>query len=320
MSIPDDPSQAQPSEPVTSGPAASGPVTSEPGTTPAVTGTASIGDALARLRQGIILGFIVLLVISIGSVVLAFMSRSEVAALQEQVSALQASAAAATQQPSTEPEPATGATAAPGIAEPGIAEPMRLQGTKPRGADEFGALLIGDRGGSSVVEVFVDFQCPFCQRWDQELGDALISQALTEGSNLLVKVNPLAFLGETTADLSVPGASARAANAAACIAEHEEPAVLARYVAGVYEAADPSEPPGQFPPSQLVSIATGAGAGTQTTECIRTGDFIGYVAEVTRNSFVRGVGGTPTVVLNGSLVEDPFRSQELLALAANPRS
>ena len=315
MSIPDDPSQAQPSEPVTSEP-----VTSEPGTTPAVTGTASIGDAVARLRQGIILGFIVLLVISIGSVVLAFMSRSEVAALQEQVSALQASAAAATQQPSTEPEPATGATAAPGIAEPGIAEPLRLQGTKPRGADEFGALLIGDRGGSSVVEVFVDFQCPFCQRWDQELGDALISQALTEGSNLLVKVNPLAFLGETTADLSVPGASARAANAAACIAEHEEPAVLARYVAGVYEAADPSEPPGQFPPSQLVSIATGAGAGTQTTECIRTGDFIGYVAEVTRNSFVRGVGGTPTVVLNGSLVEDPFRSQELLALAANPRS
>lgn len=264
---------------------------------------------MARLRQGIILGFIVLLVISIGSMVLALMSRSEVASLQEQVSALQASGAATAQQPSAQPEP-----------EQGIAEPMRLQGAKPRAADEFGALLIGDRGGSSVVEVFVDFQCPYCQRWDKELGDALISRALTEESNLLVKINPLAFLGETTADLSVPGASARAANAAACIAEYEKPTVLASYVAAVYEVADPSEPPGQFPPSQLVNIATAAGAGVQTTECIRTGTFIAYVAEVTRNSFVRGVGGTPTVVLNGSLVQDPFRSPELVALAANPRS
>lgn len=299
MSTPDDLGQANSSDPGLGDPGLS-----DPGS-----GPTSLQDSLARLRQGIILGFIVLLVISIGSMVLALMSRSEVADLQEQVSALQASGAATAQQPSAQPEP-----------EQGIAEPMRLQGAKPRAADEFGALLIGDRGGSSVVEVFVDFQCPYCQRWDKELGDALISRALTEESNLLVKINPLAFLGETTADLSVPGASARAANAAACIAEYEKPAVLASYVAAVYEVADPSEPPGQFPPSQLVNIATAAGAGVQTTECIRTGAFIAYVAEVTRNSFVRGVGGTPTVVLNGSLVQDPFRSPELVALAANPRS
>ena len=311
MSISDDPSPDD-SSPDHSSPDHSSPADSLEG---------SLSDAVARLRQGIILAFIALLAISIGSMVLAFMSRSDIAALQGQVAALAASAAAVADaqpgsaQPTPQTEPGDGASR-----QPGVAEPMRIQSPVPRGADEFGALLIGNRGATSIVESFVDFQCPFCQRWDQELGDALISRALAEGSNLLIKVNPLAFLGETSADLSVPGASARAANAAACIAEYEEPMVLAGFIAAVYEAADPREPPGQFPPSQLVRFAADAGAGTQTTECIRTRKFISYIAEITRNSFVRGVTGTPTVILDGTLVQDPFRSRELIALAANPNS
>lgn len=267
---------------------------------------------VARLRQGIILGFVVLLGVGIAAIVLAVLSRSEVLALREQVAGYELAAQAAAQAAQA-PQAAPESQAAQ--APPQITESLPMQGTAPRGADEFGALLLGNRQGSSVVEVFVDFQCPFCQRWDQQIGDALVNRALMEGSDLLVKVNPLAFLGETTADLSVPGASARAANAAACIAEYEEPAVLARYIAAVYAAADPSEPAGQFPETQLVDIAVSAGAGTQTTECIRTGDFMPYIAEVTRNSFVRGVGGTPTVILNGSQLQDPFESPELQSLA-----
>jgi len=280
---------------------------------------------LAKLRQGLILGFIVLLGVGIAAIVLVLVGRSEVAALRAQVVGLQAAAAAPTPGPDAQqaPVPDAAPQTAPesGSEEaPQIAEAVPMQGSTPSGADEFGALLLGNRQANSVVEVFVDFQCPYCQRWDQQIGDALINRALTQGSDVLVKVNPLAFLGETTADLSVPGASARAANAAACIAEYEDPQVLARYIAAVYAAADPSEPAGQFPPTQLVEIASTAGSGTQTTECIRTGEFIDYVAEITRNSFVRGVGGTPTVIVNGATVRDPFASPELLALATNPSS
>jgi protein-disulfide isomerase len=265
-----------------------------------------------------ILGFVVLVAVGLAGIVLLLLIRSEVAALREQVIGFQAAVATQAAAP-TQPQaaaPTEPQAAAP--TEPEITEPMRMQGKTPSGADEFGALLLGNRQGTSVVEVFVDFQCPYCQRWDQQIGDDLINAALIEGSQVLVKVNPLAFLGETTADLSVPGASARAANAAACISEYEEPAVLSRYIAAVYAAADPSEPAGQFPETQLVDIATTAGAGTQTTECIRTSEFMPYVAEVTRNSFVRGVGGTPTVILNGSVIPDPFASSELQALATAP--
>jgi len=271
--------------------------------------------ALARLRQGIILGFILLAGVSIASLVLVLMTRQDVAALGQQIATVRA--AIPTAQPAPESQQAPTEQAAPRQAEsakPGLRAPVALKARVPSGADDFGALLIGDPSASRVVEVFVDFQCPYCQRWDQQIGARIIDQALVPGSGLLVKVNPLAFLGETSASLSVPGASARAANAAACIRHAEGADVLARYITAVYQAADPSEPPGQFPTDQLVTIATKAGAGKATAACIRSNDFIAYVAELTQASIRRGVAGTPTVLLDGALVEDPFASVDLASL------
>lgn len=269
----------------------------------------SAAVALARLRQGVTLGLIVVAGLSVLSLVLALMTRNEVAALVQQLAVVQADIPGG-----QEHEGSQRATASDEPAKPGLGKPVALKARVPSGADDFGALLIGDPAASRVVEVFVDFQCPFCQRWDKQIGARIIDQALTPGSGLLVKVNPLAFLGETSATLSEPGASARAANAAACIRHADGAEVLARYITAVYEVADPSEPPGQFPPDQLVSLATKAGAGKATASCIRANTFIPYVAEVTQASIRRGVAGTPTVLLDDALIEDPFTSVDLASL------
>ncbi|MBU6244108.1 MAG: thioredoxin domain-containing protein [Actinomycetales bacterium] len=280
-----------------------------PGEQPAAPAVDATGLALARLRQGIILGFILVAGLGIASLVLVLMTRQDVTALAQQLAVVRAAI------PSGQPAPAA-QPAAPSAepAKSGLRPPVALKARIPSGADDFGALLIGDPSAARVVEVFVDFQCPFCQRWDRQVGARIIDQALTPGSGLLVKVNPLAFLGETSATLSVPGASARAANAAACIRHADGADVLARYITAIYEVADPSEPPGQFPPDQLVSIAAKAGAGKATESCIRANTFIPYVAEVTRESIGRGVAGTPTVLLDGTLIEDPFTNVDLASL------
>ena len=75
--------------------------------------------------------------------------------------------------------------------------------------------------GNDVVEVYVDYQCPFCQRWEESIGTPLAAKALQPGSDLLVKQYNLAFLGEASPTLTPAGASARAASAAACVINHD---------------------------------------------------------------------------------------------------
>jgi protein-disulfide isomerase len=56
-----------------------------------------------------------------------------------------------------------------------------------------------------------------------------------------------------------------------------------------------------------------AAAGTIT--CIEDLRYVPFASAVTKAAFARGVTGTPTVLVNGRLVESSFSDPELLALA-----
>ena len=185
--------------------------------------------------------------------------------------------------------------------------------SRPKGSEEAGALLFGDPQATQVVEVFVDYQCPYCQKWEQMLGEKLTAKALTAGSDLLVKVHTLAFLGETDT-VANPGASARAANAMACVIDADGSSVANALGSALFATADPSEPPGQFTTAELTSLAQGAGASDAAIACIDDQRFVPFVAAVTKAGFARGVDGTPTVVVNGTRLESAFSSPELDAL------
>jgi protein-disulfide isomerase len=278
---------------------------------------AASGETIQGLRQQIrtlrlllvaCLTLLVLIACALGAAVSSGMTRLD--GLSDEVSALAASASV----PESTPE----AQAAPQeVAVKQLGPAPELQGiaTLPSGADATGAILVGDPNATDVVEVYVDYQCPYCQRWEQGIGAALFARALQPGSGLLIKQYDLAFLGETNANLDPPGASARAASAAACVVDADGPQVFVAFTQAVYAAADPSEPPGQFTDDVLVSLATQAGASPESLACIRDEAHVPFVAATTRAGFERGVGGTPTVVLNGQTIGNPFTDQSLASVA-----
>jgi protein-disulfide isomerase len=272
-------------------------------------GMASLRSAVGTVRILVIASLVLLLVLAIGVVLGLASVRSQVADLQAQVASLAVSPASP-QQPAAE-APAAAAERTIGAA------PVLPEGVVvPVGADATGAVLVGDPNAASVVEVYVDYQCPHCQRWEQEVGAALVERALQPESGLLVKQYNLAFLGEESPTLEPPGASARAANAAACVLEVDGMEAFAAFNAGVFSTAAPADGSERYSSQMLADLASGIGAAPDTIACIEENRHVPYVAIATQAGFGRGVEGTPTVLVNGRTAPNPFTDPELISLIA----
>lgn len=309
--------------PEPTGSQASGPGTPEPTTVvgyPAAApaagqanpGMASLRSAVSSVRALTIASLALLVIVAGGLVVGVASLRAQVDALGEQVTALSAAAA---QAQAAAAEPAPEQPAQPQTPQLGAAGELPDGVSVPAGFDATGAILIGDPAATDVVEVYVDYQCPFCQRWEQEVGAALVERALQPGSGLLVKQYNLAFLQETSPDLQPAGASARAASAAACVLEADGVEVFAEFNTAIFAVADPAEPPTQFMADALSTLARDAGASDAAIACIEAEEHVPFVATSTQSGFGRGVGGTPTVVVNGRTLDNPFTDGDLLTLA-----
>ncbi len=275
-------------------------------------GMASLRSAVSTVRVLVIASLALLLVLTAGVVVGIASLRSQVDALQSQVAALAEAPVAA----APAAAPAEGAAGADEPAEPaqlGPASELSGDVVLPAGVDSTGAVLIGDPESANVVEVYVDYQCPYCQRWEQEIGNALAARALTPDSGVLIKQYNLAFLGEESPNLDPPGASARAASAAACVLEGDGAETFVAFNTALFGSPDPAS---QFVVEALASLARDVGASRGTIACIKENRHVPYVATSTQTGFGRGVGGTPTVLVNGRTLANPFEDAELKALAA----
>ncbi len=209
-------------------------------------GMASLRGQVRTVRYLVVACLALLVVLAVGLGVALAGSRAQLDDLTAQVSALSSRAAdavaaqpaeqAAAQQQSAGEEPAA-------VTQLGAASDLEAGVTMPAGVDSTGAVLIGDPDAANVVEVYIDYQCPFCQRWEEAIGTPLAAKALTPGSDLLIKQYNLAFLGETSPTLTPAGASARAASAAACVVNQDGVETFVDFSQAVFAAADPSEPP-----------------------------------------------------------------------------
>jgi len=170
------------------------------------------------------------------------------------------------------------------------AAPTPVEGG-PDGTEEVAGLVIGDQG--PLVEVFEDYVCPFCARLELSSG-AQLREAALRGEYRLV-VHTIAFLTED---------SPRAANASACVYQHEDVDTWVAFHEAVYGRQDPSETAGQYTNEILVGVADDVGASTDATRaCITDGDYEPWVAAITQQSFDRGVRGTPTVAVDGTITD-----------------
>jgi protein-disulfide isomerase len=170
------------------------------------------------------------------------------------------------------------------------AAPAPVEGG-PDGTAEVAGLLIGEQG--PLVEVFEDYVCPFCARLELSAGAQLREAAL--GGEYRLVVHPIAFLTDD---------SPRAANASACVYQHENLDTWVAFHEEVYARQDPSESVGQYTNEILLDVADQVGASSEpTSSCIEGGDFVPWVEAITQQAFSRGVRGTPTVAVDGTLTD-----------------
>jgi protein-disulfide isomerase len=177
-----------------------------------------------------------------------------------------------------------------------------------------GGIPVGTAEGP-VLELYEDFQCPICATFEQALGDTL-GELVTSGSARIVYF-PLSFLDRQLGNDS----SLRAANAAGCT---QDAGAFAAYHDTVF-ANQPEREGEGYTDEQLLEF--GRQAGIEGDEyaafesCVRDLTYEGWVQQVQQAANDRPVTGTPTLFIDGELVDtadlltgDSYDPEKLRAL------
>ncbi|MDN5749997.1 MAG: thioredoxin domain-containing protein [Pseudonocardia sp.] len=154
--------------------------------------------------------------------------------------------------------------------------------------------------GPIVVDVYSDYLCPACERFEERYGEELTT-ALNNGQ-ITVRYHLVAILDERS---DPPGYSTRAAAAALC----SVPAgIFPAYHERLFDE-QPSESGAGLSDERLVAIGTELGAGGDFAACV-TGEanedaVTAETEAAVANPALRRNGsfGTPTVTVDGALVE-----------------
>jgi len=180
-----------------------------------------------------------------------------------------------------------------------------------------GAIAVADpadEASATVVELYVDWSCPVCRDFEGAYSEELTSRVAT--GDIELEVHPIAILDRAFLDSEY---SSRAANAAACVAEHTPDAFLD--VQYGFFAAQPDEGTVGYNDAQLIELLEIVGVtDAAVVSCVENGDFREWVAAITVSTVARadlanddGGFGTPTVVIDG-MRWNPATDGDLLAL------
>jgi protein-disulfide isomerase len=181
--------------------------------------------------------------------------------------------------------------------------------------------VVGGTGGGILVnpatvkpkaptlDVYADFQCPICGRFEKEFGPTLVEMA--KAGDVRYVAHMMSFL-----DLNLNNdSSKRATNAAACAADAGK---YLPFYSAVF-AAQPAKEGDGYSDAQLTEFAKTAGitgpALTTWQKCTSSGQHNQYVADVETASGKAGVTGTPTVKLNGKDITKTLTTPESLVAA-----
>ncbi len=171
----------------------------------------------------------------------------------------------------------------------------------PQGVSELGAGFpaftdVTAAAGAPTVDVYEDFQCPACAQFEAQLG-ATVTDLAQQGKMKLV-YHVKNFLDDNLRNDS----STRAGNAAFCAADAGK---FQEFHNAVF-ANQPAEGTG-YDDAALRGFAEEAGvkgeALTTWQACVDAGKYVDYVNSVEDQSFKDGVRGTPTIRINGEIVD-----------------
>jgi protein-disulfide isomerase len=153
------------------------------------------------------------------------------------------------------------------------------------------------RAGAPTLDLYEDFQCPICGQLEKLFGAQIRSMAAAGDMKLVT--HTMSFLDDNLKNDS----SLRAASAAACAADAGR---FGPYHDAVY-AGQPAKEGQGYTDAQLQTFATQAGitgsALTTWKQCVKSGQHTAYAQAVQTQSEKDGVFGTPTLKLNGTVLD-----------------
>jgi protein-disulfide isomerase len=172
----------------------------------------------------------------------------------------------------------------------------------PAAGSEFG-LTIGPDDAPHEVVVYEDFLCPYCGEFEAASRDGL--QELAADGKVRVEYRPFNLLS------SVGDYSERSAGAFSIVLDEAGPDVAKKFHDLLFE--NQPEESGPFPSNaDLVDLAVEAGADeADVRDAIENEEGADWVADATQAAKDAGVGGTPTILLDGEVFQDGGSMEEI---------
>lgn len=162
----------------------------------------------------------------------------------------------------------------------------------PATATAQGALLVGRPDAPVRVEIFLDYMCPFCGRFERA-NTAELARLAADGTARL-ELYPLSFLDHASSGSRY---STRAANAIATVADRSPDRLLA-FNAALF-TRQPDEGSSGLSDAEIADLAVGAGVPQEVTALFGAATYEPWIAKITDAAFKGGISGTPTVKING---------------------
>jgi len=163
---------------------------------------------------------------------------------------------------------------------------------RPAGISEAGGgFAYGAESGSApTLDIWGDFQCPFCKQFEEQSGET-INQLADEGM-VRVVFHPVSFIGAE---------SKTAANAFGCAIDEDKGE---EFIPAAY-AEQRAENSGVFTEDKLIAIGDSVGAsGDAFDSCVQDNSYAEWVDDVAARANDTGITQTPTVKLDGETLSD----------------
>jgi protein-disulfide isomerase len=181
-----------------------------------------------------------------------------------------------------------------------LAAPPQSATSLPSTLDQCGKPECGQPNAPVTIDLYADFQCPFCAQADRVIRQLAPKYIETGKAKLIYHNFPI-----------IGPESQTAAQAAECAADQN---AFWRYGNYLF-THQASENSGALSRANLISIAGQLKLNTQTfSACLNSGKYANLVQQQLAEGQARGVTGTPTFFINGNKYEGVLSVDQLSAL------
>lgn len=187
----------------------------------------------------------------------------------------------------------------------GEATPVASPEASPAADTELVGYIVGDPDAPVTLQIYHDYQCPYCRIFYNEVQGQLIEDYVRTGQvNLEFLDFTVVGIGSVDELTDDSKESVQAAEAAMCAAEQD---AFLDYHSTLY-SGEMTPNSGAFSDDNLKGFAEELGLDTgRFGDCLDTAKYEDAVISFVHLGMDRGVPGTPVLSINGG---EPFRSPE----------